>query len=82
MARRTLVILLCFLSLSAPSSVRADNEEQSESCAAPCPAGQVKSSFLDGQQVSCLCLAAGPGMQDDTDVNYGGSGAEADAHTG
>ncbi|NDC37124.1 MAG: hypothetical protein EBZ48_03620 [Proteobacteria bacterium] len=85
MARRSLLVLLCLLSLSAPPLARAEDEEQSNqesnSCAAPCPEGQVKSSFLDGARVSCVCMVAGPGMQDDTDVVYGGTGPEADAHT-
>jgi hypothetical protein len=73
MARRTLLALLCAFALTAPGIVRADEGNPSDTCSNPCPDGQVTTSFLDGEAVTCVCMAPGPGMTDDSATNYGGS---------
>ena len=73
MARRTFLALFCALALTVPAIARADGDDTSDTCSNSCPDGQVTTSFLDGQAVNCVCMDPGPGMTDDSAVDYGGT---------
>lgn len=72
---RRLAILALFLALASSVQIaRADDD-----CAAECPEGKVKSSFLDGQHVTCMCIEPGAAMEDnpaDGNPPSGGEGQE------
>jgi hypothetical protein len=76
--RGVTVLLLLLLSCSLwTGSAIAD---EPDSCAVECEAGQVRISFLDGQQVSCTCMDQGPGMIDDSAAQSGGQGDQENGH--
>ncbi|MBX7145466.1 MAG: hypothetical protein K1X79_13535 [Oligoflexia bacterium] len=56
---RKFALLVLVLAVASPSLVLADV------CSDDCPAGQVKSSFLDGSHVTCVCVEPGVQMEDD-----------------
>ena len=76
---RIIAALVCLIVLASSPHPSALADEAPDSCSAPCQGGKIKSSFLDGKSVSCLCLDPAGGMVDDTATNYGGSGPEAEA---
>ena len=78
MARRTLLALLMTLVLAAPGIARAEGED---TCSNTCPDGQITTSFLDGEAVNCVCMDPGPGMTDDSAVDYGGTESPEDSST-
>ena len=78
MARRTLLALLLSLALAAPGIAKA---EGTDTCSISCPEGQVTTSFLDGEAVNCVCMDPGPGMTDDSAVQYGGTESPDESST-
>lgn len=75
---RRLAAMVLFTTLVMPvASALAEDD-----CNAECPAGKVKSSYLDGQHVTCLCVDQGSGMEDhpaDGNPPAGGEGQEGEA---
>lgn len=69
MFRRLALITLLAL-LGGPSLAFADV------CSEDCPAGQVKSSFLDGSHVTCACVEPGAAMEDDPPGAHPPAGGE------
>lgn len=76
MFRRLAVLVLFGALVSSAQIAKADDD-----CNNDCPDGKVKSSFLDGQHVSCLCVDPGAGMSDnpaDGNPPSGGEGQEGE----
>lgn len=71
MRSKLLVTLIVSSMLLGVTPVFADGGDP---CADDCPSGQVKTSYLDGHQVSCACMEPGSGMSDDSATVYGGEG--------
>lgn len=75
---RRLAVLVLFVAVAGSAQiVRADDD-----CNAECPEGKVKSSFLDGQHVTCMCIDPGAAMEDnpaDGNPPSGGEGQEPGA---
>ena len=72
MFRRLAVLVLFSAVLCSAQIARAD-----EDCDSECPEGKVKSSFLDGQHVTCMCVDPGSGMEDNpADGNPPSGGVE------
>ena len=69
-------ILGCAFCLGASVCVA----DEPDSCQVECEAGQVRISFLDGQQVNCTCMDQGPGMTDDSAAQFGGEGEQESGH--
>lgn len=70
--RSKLVVILIGSMLLGVTSVYAEGDP----CVDECPSGQVRTSYLDGQQVSCACLDQGSGMSDDSNTLFGGEGEQ------
>ena len=76
MFRRLAVMVFAALVAFASPPAFAD-----EDCAADCPDGKIRSSFLDGQHVTCMCVEPGAGMDPDpADASppSGGEGQEGE----
>ena len=71
--------VICSIALLGVTPVFAD-EPPPDTCANECASGQIRASFLDGQQVNCVCMDAGPGMTDDSAQLFGGEGEQDPEH--
>lgn len=65
--------LLALSILSLP--LLTANIALADSCEEACPDGQVRVSFADGQDASCICTDPGTAMNDDTTENPEGDGS-------
>lgn len=75
MFQRLAVMVLLASVICFAQPARAD-----ENCQASCPEGKVKSSFLDGQHISCICVDPGSPMdQAYEEPPSGGEGQEGEA---
>ena len=64
--------LLALALILAGSSVAIADDPDSGNC----PAGQIEKAFHDGASISYQCLEPGAAMVDDSNVQFGGEGAE------
>jgi hypothetical protein len=69
---RRLAVLVLFASLITSIQVAHADDD----CNSDCPSGKVKSSFLDGQHVTCVCIEQGSAMEDNPADGNPPSGGE------